>query len=76
MTMVPDLHTLEATLARYDSNAHTLSEVLHIRQTDVHAFLRGQLSPGRTEELHHQLLAVGIPLRDSLSSVGSRASAR
>src|SRR5215471_3402550 len=36
-----------------------LSELLHIRQAEVRLFLQGQLPPGRTEDLHRQLLAAG-----------------
>ena len=54
-------------LARYGYNVKALSELLNIRQAEVRAFLHGQLSPGRTEELHNQLLAAGIPLSDRLS---------
>jgi hypothetical protein len=59
MTLAPDLHALEATLARYGYNVRTLSEVLHIRQAEVRSFLQGQLPSGRVEELHHQLLLGG-----------------
>ena len=31
-------------------------------------WLHGQLPPGRTEELHHHLLATGIPLGDHVPS--------
>lgn len=65
MTMAPDLHALEPTLARYGYNVSALSEVLHIRQAEVRAFLHGQLPPSRAEELSNQLLLAGIPLRDS-----------
>jgi len=34
---------------------------LDIRQAEVRSFLRGTLSLGRTEEIHKQLLAKGIP---------------
>jgi type II secretory pathway predicted ATPase ExeA len=67
MILAPDLHALAPTLTRYGYNVHALAELLHIRQADVRAFLRGQLPPGRTEELHGQLLAAGIPLSDHLS---------
>jgi hypothetical protein len=71
MTMAPDLHALEPTLARYGYNLSALSEVLHIRQAEVRAFLHGQLPPNRAEELSNQLLLAGIPLRDSLAQVSS-----
>jgi hypothetical protein len=47
-----------------------LVELLNIRQAEVRAFLHEQLPPGRTEELHHQLLAAGISLSDRLSPAG------
>jgi hypothetical protein len=37
----------------------------------VRSFLYGQLPSGRTEELHNQLLAAGIPLGDRVSSGSS-----
>lgn len=64
MTLAPDLQDLEPTLTRYGYNVKALAELLNTRQAEVRAFLRGQLPPGRTEELHHQLLAAGIPLSD------------
>lgn len=65
-TLAPDLHDLEPTLTRYGYNVKALSELLNIRQAEVRAFLHGQLPPGRTEELHNQLLAAGIPLSDQV----------
>ena len=70
-TLAPDMHELEPTLTRYGYNAKALSELLHIRQAEVRAFLHGQLPPGRAEALHNQLLAAGIPLGDHLSSGSS-----
>jgi hypothetical protein len=67
-TLAPDMHELEPTLTRYGYNPKALSELLHIRQAEVRAFLHGQLPSGRTEELHNQLLAAGIPLGDHLAS--------
>lgn len=67
-TLAPDMHELEPTLTRYGYNVKALSELLHIRQAEVRSFLHGQLPPGRTEDLHRQLLAVGIPLGDHLAS--------
>ena len=54
---------------RYGYNVRVLSEFLNIRQAEVRSFLHGQLPPGRTEELHHQLLAAGIPLSGPHSAV-------
>ena len=75
MTLAPDLHGLEPTLTRYGYNVTALSELLNLRQADVRAFLRSQLPPGRTEELHNQLLATGIPLHDHAPAAGHQAAA-
>src|SRR5216683_269053 len=70
-TLAPDMQALEPTLMRYGYNVKALSELLGIRQAEVRAFLRGQLPPGRTAELHHQLLAAGMPLSERVSSGSS-----
>ena len=57
-TLAPDMHELEPTLTRYGYNVKALSELLHIRQAEVRAFLHGQLPPGRTEELHNSAMAL------------------
>ena len=67
-TLAPDMHALEPTVMRYGYNMKALSDMLHIRQAEVRLFLHGQLPPGRTEELHTQLLAAGIPLSDDSSA--------
>jgi type II secretory pathway predicted ATPase ExeA len=54
-TLAPDLHALAPTLARYGYSIKVLAELLNIRHAEVRTFLHGQLPPGRTEELHHQL---------------------
>ena len=59
------MHDLEPTLTRSGYNVKALSELLGVRQPEVRAFLRGQLPPGRTAELHHQLLAAGLPLGEA-----------
>ncbi len=64
MTLAPDMHGLEPTLTRYGYTVHGLAELLNIRPAEVRTFLHGQLPPGRTDELHRQLLAAGIPLSD------------
>src|SRR5262245_7572859 len=69
-TLAPDMHALEPTLTRHGYNVKALSELLHIRQAEVRLLLHGQLPPGRTEDLHRQLLAAGIPLEDHLPSGG------
>ena len=75
MTLAPDLHDLEPTLTRHGYNVTVLSELLNMRQADVRAFLRDQLPPGRTEELHNQLLATGIPLHDPVTAAGNQSAA-
>jgi type II secretory pathway predicted ATPase ExeA len=66
-TLAPDLHALEATLTRYGYHGSAVAELLNLRHAEVRAFLHGQLPPGRTEEIHQQLLAAGIPLNDQRS---------
>jgi hypothetical protein len=59
--LAPGLDDLEPRLARHGYNASILAQELDIRQAEIRAFLRGTLPPGRTEEIHKQLLAKGIP---------------
>jgi hypothetical protein len=66
-TLAPDLHALEPTLTRYGYHVNVVAELLNLRHAEVRAFLHGQLPPGRTEEIHQQLLAAGIPLNDQRS---------
>jgi type II secretory pathway predicted ATPase ExeA len=66
-TFAPDMHALEPTLTRHGYNVKALSELLHIRPAEGRSFLHGQLPPGRTEDLHNQSLAAGIPLGDHVS---------
>ena len=73
-SLAPDMHDLEPTLTRSGYNVKALSELLGIRQPEVRAFLRGQLPPGRTAELHHQLLAAGLPLGERLGAVENRSA--
>jgi hypothetical protein len=54
-------------LTRYGYHVTVVAELLNLRYAEVRAFLHGQLPPGRTEEIHQQLLAAGIPLSDHLS---------
>jgi type II secretory pathway predicted ATPase ExeA len=59
--LAPGLDDLEPRLARHGYNARILAQELDIRQAEIRSFLRGTLPPGRTEEIHKQLLAKGIP---------------
>lgn len=60
--LAADLDALEATLTRYGYNSRALAELLNVRPAEIRAFLLGQLPPGRTQELHAQLLKVGLPV--------------
>ena len=60
--LAADIHTLEATLTRYGYGARDLAELLNVRPAEIRSFLHGQLTPGRTQELHGQLLAAGLPV--------------
>jgi hypothetical protein len=72
--LAPDRHALEPTLTRYGYNVKALSELLGIRQPEVRAFLRGQLPPGRTAELHQLLLAAGLPLGERRGGSENRSA--
>ena len=56
------LDALEATLTRNGYSPRAIAEMLHVRPAEIRAFLHGQLAPGRTQELHAQLLAAGLPV--------------
>jgi type II secretory pathway predicted ATPase ExeA len=60
--LAPDLDALEATLTRQGYNVRALADLLNVRTAEVRALLHGQLPPGRSEELRHELLSAGIPL--------------
>ena len=60
--LAADIDALEATLTRYGYDAHDLAELLNVRPAVIRSFLHGQLAPGRTQELHAQLLAAGLPV--------------
>jgi len=60
--LAADLDAMEATLTRYGYNARALAELLNARPAEIRSFLHGQLAPGRTQELHAQLLAAGLPV--------------
>ena len=60
--LAADIDALEATLTRYGYNARALADLLNVRPAEIRSFLHGQLAPGRTQELHGQLLAAGLPV--------------
>ena len=56
------IRLLEPRLTRQGYIAKVLAEVLNAKPRQMRALLRGQLAPGRAQELQHEMLAVGIPL--------------
>jgi len=60
--LAKDINDLEPRLTRYGYNAKVLAEVLNAKPREIRSLLRGQLAPGRAQELQHEMLAVGIPL--------------
>ena len=60
--LAADIDALEATLTRSGYNARDLAELFNVRPAEIRSFLHGQLAPGRTQELHAQFLAAGLPV--------------
>ena len=60
--LAKDINGLEPRLTREGYNTKVLAELLNAKPREIKAFLRGQLTPGRTQELQTELLAAGIPL--------------
>ena len=60
--LAADIDALEATLTRYGYSTRALADLLNVRPAEIRSFLHGQLAPGRTQELHGQLLAAGLPV--------------
>lgn len=60
--LAPDLEDLEPRLTRHGYNAKVLADLLNAKPREIKALLRGQLTSGRTQELQHEMLAIGIPL--------------
>jgi hypothetical protein len=54
--------TRETGPTRNGYSARALAELLNARPAELRAFLHGQLAPGRTQGLHAQLLAAGLPV--------------
>ena len=61
-TLAQGLDELEPHLVRHGYNVKVLSELLNVRAAEVRSFMRGQLPPGRSQELREQMLKMGIPL--------------
>lgn len=60
--LAKDLDELEARLMRQGYTTKVVAEILDIKPKEVRAFMKGHLPPERTQELHHGLLAAGVPL--------------
>ena len=58
--LAKDINDLEPRLTRQGYNAKVLAEVLNAKPREIRSLLRGQLPPGRAQELQHEMLAVGI----------------
>jgi type II secretory pathway predicted ATPase ExeA len=58
--LAPDLDGLEPRLTRLGYPVKSLSEALNVRPAEIRAFLKGRLAPGRTQELHQELLKLGV----------------
>jgi type II secretory pathway predicted ATPase ExeA len=58
--LVPDLDGLEPHLTRLGYPVKPLCEALNARPAEIRAFLRGRLAPGRMQELHQELLKLGV----------------
>jgi hypothetical protein len=58
--LVPDLDGLEPRLMRLGYASKSLCEALNARPVEIRAFLRGRLASGRMQELHQELLKLGV----------------
>jgi len=58
--LVPDLDGLEPRLMRLGYPVKSLCEALNARPAEIRAFLRGRLAQGRMQELHQELLKLGV----------------
>jgi type II secretory pathway predicted ATPase ExeA len=57
-----DLDDLEPKLTRHGYNIKTLADIISVPPKTVRDFVRGKLPPGKSQEVHSQLLAAGVPL--------------
>lgn len=56
----PDLQAIEANLARHGYNFNVLCDYLNAKRSEVKAYLRGQLPPGKTEEFNKEIHKIGL----------------
>jgi hypothetical protein len=58
--LVPDLDGMGLRLTRLGYPVKSLCETLNARPAEIRAFLRGRLTSGRMQELHQELLKLGV----------------
>jgi type II secretory pathway predicted ATPase ExeA len=58
----PDLDSLEANLARHGYNIGALCDYLNVRKHEARAYLRGELTQSRFEELSKEIHKLGVVL--------------
>lgn len=58
----PELDSLEPNLARHGYNLSALCDYLNVRRHEARAYLRGELTPSRFEELNKEIHKLGIVL--------------
>ena len=56
----PNLDSLEPNLARNGYNLPILCDYLNVKRHEVKAYLRGQLTPSRFEEINKEIHKLGI----------------
>ena len=56
----PDLHGLQARLMRLGYPVKSLCAALSARSAEIRPFLRGRLAQGQMQELHQELLNLGV----------------
>lgn len=60
--LAKDINDLGPRLTRNGYNVKVLAEAINAQPKVIRSFLNGKLSPGQTQEIHDEMLAVGIPL--------------
>jgi len=60
--LAKDIDALEPVLTRHGYDVKALAELLDTKPAEIRAFLHGNLTPARNQELQSTLLTLGIPL--------------
>jgi type II secretory pathway predicted ATPase ExeA len=60
--LAKDIDDLESKLTRHGYNVKTLAEAVNVQPKVIRSFLHKKLSPGQSQEIKMEMLAVGIPL--------------